>query len=177
MEKGLIEKTGKDLKHWIKIVKKSKIEKHSEIIKFLKSEHDFTHGFANFVSLKARESDAGSIEDKTLLDTQYSKGKEELRPLFELIESKIKKFGSDIEIVPKKANVSFKTKKQFALVQPSTKTRIDVGLKLKDFPVKGRLKDSGSFGTMCTHRIEVTTKKDIDKELLDYLKKAYEMSK
>ena len=176
MEKGLIEKTGKDLKHWIKIVKKTKLDKHSEIVKHLKSEHDFTHGYANFVALKARESDAGSIDDKTLLDNQY-KGKEELRSLFELLELNIKNLGTDVEIIPKKANVSFKTKKQFALIQPSTKTRIDIGLKLKDFPVEGRLKDSGSFGTMCTHRMEVTSKKDIDKVLLDYLKKAYEMSK
>ena len=52
MDKGLLEKTGKPLDYWIKIVKESKIEKHKSIIEFLKSEHNFTHGFANFVSLR-----------------------------------------------------------------------------------------------------------------------------
>ena len=62
MEKGLLEKTGKSLEHWIKVVKDSKIEKHKAIIDFLKSEHGFTHGYANFVALKARKADAGSHE-------------------------------------------------------------------------------------------------------------------
>ena len=67
MEKGLIEKTRKPLKHWIKVVKQSKIEKHLEIINFLKAEYGFTYGFANLVALKTKKSDAASINDTTLL--------------------------------------------------------------------------------------------------------------
>ena len=51
MEKGLEEKTGKTLSHWVDIVKKQKLEKHGQIISFLKSEHGFTHGFPNFVEV------------------------------------------------------------------------------------------------------------------------------
>lgn len=176
MEKGLLEKTGKTLQHWIEVVKKSKIEKHNEIIKYLKSEHGFTHGFANFVALKAREADAASFNTDELIDSQYEKGKEELKPIYDLLVKKIKTIGDGIEIVPKKANISIKTKKQFALIQPSTKTRIDIGLKLRDKPTNERLKNSGIFGAMCTHRVEVFTKEDIDQELLDWLKEAYEQS-
>ena len=63
MEKGLLEKTGKPLDHWIKVVRQSKIEKHLEIINFLKAKHGFTYGFANFVALKTKKSDAASIND------------------------------------------------------------------------------------------------------------------
>lgn len=49
-----MEKTGKPLEHWIKIVKHSKIEKHLDIINYLKVEHGFSYGFANFVALKAK---------------------------------------------------------------------------------------------------------------------------
>jgi predicted transport protein len=176
MEKGLLEKTGKPLQHWIKIIKKSKIEKHSEIIKFLKTEHGFTHGFANFVAMTARQAGAEFFNPDELVDSQYSKGKEELRPLYELLIRKIKKIGTGIEIVPKKASVSIKTKKQFALIQPSARTRIDLGLKLRGKPTGKRLKDSGLFGAMCTHRVEVFTKSDIDSELIDWLTEAYEQS-
>ena len=51
MEKGLLVKTGNSLEHWIKVVQKSKIEKHKAIIDFLKSKHGFTYGYANFVAL------------------------------------------------------------------------------------------------------------------------------
>jgi predicted transport protein len=176
MERGLLEKTGKTLQQWVKVVEKTKLKKHGEIIKLLKTEHEFTHGFANFVAMTARKAGADFFDADELVDTQYSKGKEELRPLYNLLIGKIKKIGDGIEVVPKKASVSIKTKKQFALIQPSTKTRIDLGLKLKGKPTGGRLKNSGIFGAMCTHRVEVFEKSDIDKELLSWLKEAYEKS-
>ena len=175
MDKGLKDKTGKSLEEWIGIVKKQQLEKHSDIMKFLKSEHDFTHGFANLVSLKAREADAGSFDADDLVEMQY-KGKESLRPIYESILAVVKEFGDDVEIVPKKAAVSLKTKKQFALVQPSTKTRVDLGLKLKGVEPDGRLEGSGPFGAMCTHRVKLADVAEVDEELTAFLKQAYEAS-
>ncbi len=176
MEKGLIDKTGKTLKQWVAVVRKTKLEKHGEIIKFLKSEHDFTHGYANFVAMTAREAGANFFKPDELIEVQYGKGKAELKPIYDLLIKKIRGLGEGIEVVPKKASVSVKTKKQFVLIQPSTKTRIDVGLKLRDKPTGERLKNSGLFGAMCTHRVEVFTKSDIDKELLGWIKEAYKQS-
>ena len=176
MSEGLKEKTGKGLDAWVEIVRIQKFEKHGEIIKFLKAEHGFTHGFANLVAHKARESDAGSIDDQTLITGQY-KGKESLFPIYEKLLKDILSLGNDIEVAPKKAAVSLKTKKQFALIQPTTKTRIDLGLKIKDKVPEGRLESSGPFGSMCTHRIQITELADVDNEVMDYLKTAYEGSK
>ena len=69
MIKNLKEKYGKSLEEWIEVVKKAGIEKHGEIIKFLKSEHGFTHGFANLVALKSRGTDSGSAESTESLVT------------------------------------------------------------------------------------------------------------
>lgn len=176
MEKGLLEKTGKPLAHWIRIVTKSKIEKHNEIVKFLKSDHGFTHGFANFVALKAKKTDAGSIDNETLLTNQY-KGKENLLNIYKLFVNQIMMLGEDITFVPKKMNVSVKTTKQFALIQPSTKTRIDLGLKLRNIPIGSRLQGSGSFGSMCSHRVQIFSTTDIDNELLEWIRQAYLQSK
>lgn len=173
MEKGLEEKTGKPLEHWIKVVEKSKLEKHKAIMDFLKSEHGFTHGFANFVALKARGADAASHDADDLVTTQY-KGKEILKPIYDELIKKISKFGNDITITPKKDSVSIIRKKQFALIKPATKTRLDLGLKLKDKPTTDRLGNSGPFGSMCTHRVQLTDKKEVDKELMEWLKEAYE---
>jgi len=175
LEKGLLEKTGKPLEHWIKVVKKSKIEKHKAIIDFLKAEHEFTYGFANFVSMKARQADAGSIDDTDLLEDQYN-GKENLRPIYDKLLLEINKLGNDIKVVPKKAAVSFIRKHQFTLIKPATKKRIDLGLKLKDKDIGTRLEASGPFGTMCTHRVQITSIDDVDSDLMGWIKEAYDKS-
>jgi predicted transport protein len=175
MDKGLLEKTGKPLEHWLKIVKESKIKKHKAIIDFLKSEHGFTYGFANFVSLKARKSDAGSMDATDLLTNQY-KGKENLKPIYEKLLEKIGEFGNDITITPKKDSVSFIRKRQFILIKPATKTRIDLGLKLKGKELTERLESSGPFGAMCTHRVRLDSIKDVDSELIGWIKEAYQKS-
>jgi predicted transport protein len=173
MEEGLLEKTGKPLDHWIKVVQDAKIEKHKAIIDFLKSEHGFTYGFANFVAHKSKKSDAASIDDTDLLTSQY-KGKESLKPIYDKLIEVIDTLGDDITKTPKKTSVSIIRKKQFALIKPATKTRIDLGLKIKDKEITERLENSGPFGTMCTHRVRLTTVEEVDAELTNWLKEAYE---
>ena len=172
MEKGLLVKTGNSLEHWIDVVQKSKIEKHKAIIDYLKSEHGFTYGYANFVALKSRKTDAASFDEKDLLASQY-KGKEHLKPIYEKLLSEIEAFGGDITITPKKDSVSFIRKKQFALVKPATKSRIDLGLKIKGKETTVRLENSGPFGAMCTHRVKLTTIDEVNLELIEWLKEAY----
>ncbi len=176
MEKGLKENTGKSLSEWIKIVRKQNFEKHGQIMTFLKTEHGFTHGFANFVALKAREADAGSHEADDLVDAQYSKGKEHLRPIYETLLNTALSFGDDVDVAPKKSAVSLRRKRQFVLIQPSTKTRIDLGLKLNNAELTGRLENSGPFGAMCTNRIQITEETGVDDEVINWMKLAYEQA-
>jgi hypothetical protein len=82
-------------------------------------------------------------------------------------------FGPDVEFAPKKANVSVRRRRQFALLQPSTATRMDVGLILQR-PPTGRLEPSGSFNAMFTHRIKLAVLADIDDQVVAWLKEAYD---
>ncbi len=173
MLENLKEKTGKSLEEWTALIGSKKFEKHGQIVKFLKEEHGITHGFANTIALKSREADASSIDDAELITGQY-KGKESLLPIKDKLEIFIKTLGKDIEIAPKKASISYRRKTQFALVQPTTKSRVDLGLKLKGIENQGKLESSGPFGTMCTHRIQLTSVDEIDQEVLDWVKEAYE---
>ncbi len=170
---NLEKNTGKTLEQWIKIVKKSGFEKHGEMMNFLKTEHEFTHGFANLVVHKARQSDAGSADEADLVDEQY-KGKEQFRPIYDALIKKIEKFGDDVEIAPKRAYVSLRRKKQFGLIQPSTKTRLDIGINLKGIEPTEKLEKSGSFNSMVSHRVRVETASDVDKEVVGWLKQAYD---
>lgn len=175
MAANIKEQTGKSLDQWVKIAEKSKLAKHGEIVALLKGEHGVTHGYANLIAHKALKSDAGSAGgDDELLAAQYAGAKEGLRPIYDALVGEIKKFGGDIELSPKKAYVSLRRSKQFGLIQPSTATRLDVGINLKGTPATARLEESGSFNSMVSHRVRLGSTKDVDKELVGWLKKAYE---
>ncbi|MEL6822660.1 MAG: DUF5655 domain-containing protein, partial [Calditrichota bacterium] len=132
------------------------------------------HGFANFVAYSARQSAAIHFEGEDLIASQYSGAKEALKPIYERILAEVNSFGGDVEVAPKKSSVSLRRKKQFALVQPSTKTRVDLGLKIKGKDPAGRLETSGPFGAMCTHRVQLTDVSHVDAEVVAWLKEAYE---
>lgn len=175
MINNLKEKTGKGLDEWIKIVQAAKVEKHREIINFLKSEHDFTYGYANLVATKVREAASGSPRsEESLVDAQYADAKSALRPIYDSIIRSVEKFGGDVEVSPKKTYVSLRRSKQFAIVQPSTKSRVDVGINLKGVKVTERLEPSGSFNSMVSHRVRLSGPQDVDTELLGWLKEAYD---
>jgi predicted transport protein len=181
MINNMPEKTGKTLEEWLQILKVENIEKHGMAVKFLKAEHGVTHGFANtIVSLSKNDasiqgSPDNSASGENLITAQYN-GKESLIPIYECLLSAITSLGADVIITPKKTSVSFIRKKQFALIKPATKTRIDLGLKLKDIDIQGKLEGSGPFGTMCTHRIQLKSIEDVDADVVHWLSTAYEKS-
>ncbi len=160
------EKTGKPLADWLKIVAGSGHEKHGQIVKFLKAEHGMTHGFANLVAAKARDTG----EEVDLVASQYQ-GKEHLKPIHDAVISYAQSLGGDVEIAPKKTSVSLRRKKQFALIVPATKSRIDLGFALKGEEPSGRLE---TYNVMCSHRIRLESEAHFDDEVKSWMAKAYE---
>ena len=167
------EKTGKSLEEWKSILADKSIEKHAEGVKYLKAEHGVTHGFANTIVTLSKENNETS-ED--LVKIQYQ-GKEELKKVYDALLEVVKNFGNDVIITPKKGSVSIIRQRQFALIKPATKTRIDLGFKLVGKEITQRLENSGPFGTMCTHRVQLTSVEQVDNELIGWLREAYDMSK
>ena len=141
MEQNLPEKTGKSLDEWKAIIAEKKLKKHGGVMNLLKQEQGITHGFVNFITLKYREADAGSQNSEDLVSDQY-KGKEALLPIYEKLKTEILTFGDNIDVAPKKSSVSMRAKRQSALIKPSTKTRVDLGLKFNDTPHERRLETS-----------------------------------
>ena len=167
------EKTGKTLAQWVTIAKKSGAAKHGEMVKMLKTDHGMTHGFANLVAHKTLKSDAGSVGETTdLVAAQYAGLKADLKPIYDALIKAAKSCGA-IEIAPKKSYVSLRRSKQFAIIQPSTKTRVDLGLNMKSEPAKGRLEQSGSFNAMVSHRVRLEKASDVDKNVKAWIKKAW----
>ena len=170
MINNMPEKTGKSLDEWKKILKEKAFSKHSEGVNFLKKEHGVTHGFANTIVSLSKE-DNSTPDD--LVANQY-KGKEALIPIYDALIKEVKTLGDDVTITPKKGSVSIIRKKQFVLIKPATKTRVDLGFKLKGKDIGDRLEGSGPFGTMCTHRVKISSSEEVDNELKVWIKEAYD---
>ncbi len=179
MIKNLEEKTGKSMDQWADIVRKSGKTKHKERIDFLKNEHGMTYGYANLVVHYEKGHPATQTSSPQSVatpgpDQWFSGGKEHLRPAYDLLVETMQTFGADIEWAPKKTYMSVRRNKQFALLQPSTKTRLDVGIKLKGEAPQGRLEASGSFNSMVSHRVRIEESSQVDDELIAWLRNAYE---
>ena len=178
MLRNLEDKTGKTMPQWLRIAKASKAAKHGELMKHLKADHGVTHGYANLIAhthfKSAASSTTASADD--LVEQQYSGPKAPLRSVYDALIAAVNKFGGDVEIAPKKAYVSLRRSKQFGLIQPSTKTRVDVGINLKGIAATERLEASGSFNSMVSHRVRLSDPKQVNRELIGWLRAAYAAS-
>ena len=174
MIENMPEKTGKSLETWFRALDEKNLHMHSEIMAFIKGEHGVTHGYANTISLLYRQmTEGGPPSEANLIKDQYAK-KMDIKPIYDHLVTDIECFGPDLEIAPKKSYVSLRRAKQFAIIQPSTKTRIDLGLNLDPgVEASGLLIKGDKWSGMCSHRIELHSVDDITPEVMDWLRKAY----
>lgn len=168
--------SGKKIADWGTILKKTGFEKHGELVKYLKEKHGFTHGNANMLVHYAKQTHAAATENETDWVTEQYKGKENLKPWYDKLVKAINAFGKDVELSPKKGYVSLRRKKQFAIIQPSSKTRLDLGLNIKGLAASGNVEAAGSWNAMCTHRIKIMDEKIITRDLIQLIKQAYEQA-
>ncbi len=168
--KNIEKKTGKSFAELRSMILASGLGKAGLIRDMLKKDLGLGHGDANalaILSLKpASEADP--------VDEIYSGLKAPLRPIHDKIMGEIHKLG-EFEIAPKKTYLSLRRKKQFAMVGPATNSRIEVGLNMKDVPATERLM-AEKPGGMCQYKVKITNAKEVDKELLDWMRIAYEAS-
>ena len=167
-------RTGKTLDELFGIIWKSGLTKHGEIVNMLKRELGMGHGDANTVA-KFFLKPAGEGKEVTadeVIDEIYSGAKAALRPIHEELMAAILQMGP-FEIAPKKGYVSLRRKRQFAMIGPATRTRVEVGLNMKDVEGTTRLGEMPAGG-MCQYKVNVTDVKEVDEELIAWIRRAYE---
>ncbi len=86
----------------------------------------------------------------------------------------IASFGA-FEVAPKKAYLSLRRKKQFAMVGPATNSCVEVGLNMKGVPGNARLLAQAPGG-MCQYKVRLTETKDVDAELIRWIRLAFDQS-
>jgi hypothetical protein len=164
--------TGKSLDQWTALARDSGQAKHKALVDWLKVEQGLTHGYANLVAHKTFASDAGSSGEDDLMAAMFAGPKAAMKPAYDRAAAFVQRLDG-VEFAPKKGYVSLRRTKQFALLQPSTKDRLDVGLVLKGIEPAGRLEAAGSWNSMVTHRVRVASVDEVDAELEGWLRQAW----
>jgi hypothetical protein len=178
----LKEKTGHTLDEWVALVKKSGIPETKDRREWLKAQHKFGTNaawwIADYADGKNLDADPESYlrSAAEYVEAMYGGPKAGLRPLHDEILKMARKLGKDVKVCPCQTIVPLYRNHVFAQIKPTTRTRIDLGFALGDYPAAGRLIDTGGFAKKdrITHRIPIATLSDNDDEVQRYLKMAYE---
>ncbi len=114
---------------------------------------------------------ADPAEDE-LIDAQYA-DRPQLRPVLDAVLAALPALGQ-VTVQARKTMVSLVgPRRTFAVVQATTKNRVDLGLRLDNHKPGGRLLAARDIGA-ANLRIPLTGPGDFDKEALGWLRRAYE---
>jgi hypothetical protein len=178
-------KTGRSLDEWVTLIRKSGPKTESDRREWLKAEHGLGTNYARWLAERAEgkgKDDWGDPEAylqaaEGYVKTMFAGSKESLRPIYDALLKLGLGLGRDVKACPCQTIVPLYRNHVFAQIKPTTQTRIDLGFALKDLRASGRLIDTGGFAKKdrITHRIAITSVKDIDDEVKRWLKAAYEL--
>jgi hypothetical protein len=179
----LKQKTGRSLDEWLKLIKKTGPKDEKARREWLKTEYGLGTNSAWWLAERA-EGKGHEMEDPDLylkeaeryVDEMYSGGKAGLRPIYDALLKLGLKSGKDAKACPCQTIVPLYRNHVFAQIKPTTQSRIDMGFALGDMKPQGRLIDTGGFAKKdrITHRIPITSLKEIDDDVKHWLKVAYE---
>ncbi len=110
------------------------------------------------------------------VEEMFSGKKEGLRPIYDALLKLGLDIGKEAKACPCQTIVPLYRNHVFAQIKPTTLTRIDLGLALGNLKPPRRLIDTGGHAKKdrITHRIEITSLKDIDQDVKRWLKVAYD---
>jgi len=164
---------GRPIDGWVDLIRASGLRRHGEIVAMLKSDHGLTHGAANRVALVALSELAPATSAADPVDALYSGREPGIRAIHDRVMSRIRGFGGDVEVAPKKGYLSLRRRTQCAMVKPAAK-HLDVGLILPEEPTTDRFESAATFNALFSHRVRVRSGDDVDDELVGWLRRAWE---
>ena len=179
--KNIQARTGKTIADLHAAVRGSGLAKHGERRSWLMEQFKLGHGDANTVvhfldkplppldgGLAPAPADTGGDP----LAAIYTGAEAHLRPLHENLQARIDALGAH-EQAPKKTYISYRRKKQFAMLGPATKDALELGLNIKHLPADPRLKAQPP-GKMCNYTVRFSSDSEIDGDLVGWVKAAYD---
>ena len=168
-------KTGKTSADFRALAQKKGLVKTSELLAWLQADFELGRGHAMAIVHVMQMASAPKVSRADKIAAHFAGKKSAWLKPYTALMKKIDKFGADISVSPTNTYLSLlRGQKKFAVLEPATPERFDVGLKLKGVAPDGRLEAAGSWNGMVTHRVRIDDPRQLDAELLAWLKQAYE---
>jgi hypothetical protein len=179
----LKQKTGRTLDEWLRVIKKEGPPTEQARRDWLKTKHGLGTNSASWMAERSigKGEELGDPDHYLRAAEKYVEGmfagkKEPLRPIYQALLKLGLGAGKEAKACPCQTIVPLYRNHVFAQIKPTTQTRIDLGFALGDMKTPKRLVDTGGYAKKdrITHRIEITSLKDIDAEVKRWLKVAYD---
>lgn len=166
-------KTGKPIEAWIELVKATGLTSTKERMDWLKREHRLGRDTAMVI---AEYTDGKEPYDaEKLVAAMFQGPKSGLLPIYERLLDLGLALGDDVVAAPCSTYVPLMRKRQFVVIKPTTRTRLDVGFALPGVPAGGRLVEAKGLGSdRITHRIGLEAVDQVDADVERWLQVAYE---
>jgi hypothetical protein len=168
-------KTGETPEDFAKLAAKSGLTKHGEIVTWLKRDFALGHGHATAIAGVVLKAGAPKAAPEDKLAALFSGRKADWHAPCAKLIAQIVKFGSDVTVAAGGTYINLlRGGKKFGIIQPSSADRLDIGIKLKGKDFGGRFESAGVWNAMVTHRVRIADPKEIDSEVLSWLRNAYD---
>ncbi len=148
--------------------------KTGEVVAWLKTEHGLGHGHAMAIVSAMAWGAAPSVSKDDAIGAHFSGAKAAWRKPYDGLIAKLTKFGGDFTASAGKSYISLLRGGKKLGIVVVTAERVDVGIKLKGTAPTARFEAAGSWNAMVTHRVRITEAKQLDAEMLGWLKQAYD---
>ena len=150
--------------------------KAEQIVTWLRDDYGLGRGHAMAIVLILKSASQGKRTGDDAIARHFRGSKAKWRPPYDELLSRIRTFGPDVSVGPTESYISLlRSGKKFAVVQ-ITSDRIDIGIKLKGMKPVGRAETAGAWNSMVTHRVRISEPRQIDREILGWLRQAYELA-
>jgi hypothetical protein len=170
----LKENTGDDVDVWNKRIEQKGFKDEQSLRDWLTQQSVTGYAQTLLVMERFGYPDFITASADQLIDAQYA-DRPHLRPIFDAILSAVFEFG-EVNIQARKTYVSILSpRRTFARVQPTTKYRVDLGLRLDNQQPEGRLQRSTIHPTMSV-QFGLSSVEEVDAEVLGWLQSAYEQN-
>jgi len=167
--------TGKTPEDFRLLAAQKGLQKHGELVDWLKSEYSLGHGHANAIAQTIEHYGETRVSSADAIAAHFSGSKSHWREACQALIAQISQFGPDVNIAPGKTYINLQRgAKKFGILQVSAADHIDIGIKLKSLAPAARLEASGTWNPMVSHRVRISDQQQIDAQLLDWLKQAYQ---
>jgi hypothetical protein len=149
----------------------------SVIVDWLKRDFNLGRGHAMALVVTFNTRTKPKVTPEEGVEAHFLGDKHRWRETFDKIVAMTNAFGPGVSVWPGGSYLSLlRVSKKFAIVQ-ITGARMDIGIKRKGAPADGRFETAGSWNSMVTHRVRITDPVQIDNELAQWLKAAFELAR